>query len=238
MNAIWNFIRSNKWIVFGVFLAAGLLICFTGRKLFKVVLFTTAMLAVTIAGMVLAYSAFLYKSQEQWVGWVTLAVCILIGAGVGFIMLKLLRFGIFLIAGFGGFCLGLVIWDAFLYFVQSQVVMWISLIAFALLCGLIALKIEETVLILATSFTGAYLMFRGIGMVAPGWPNSFTLSELMNTKAIDSIDPYFYAYLAGIVIFTILGCVVQFKQKKKDDEADRHPYTRYRNKKRGRRDSY
>jgi hypothetical protein len=107
--------------------------------------------------------------------------------------------------------------------------MWCAVVAFGIIVGLLALKIEEHVLIIATSFAGAFLFARGVGIVAPGWPNSFTLTELMDSGTIDEIDPIFYAYLAGIVVLTILGCVVQYKQKKKDDENDKHPYTRFRN---------
>jgi hypothetical protein len=119
INGIWNWIKDNKWIIFAVFAVCGLLICFTGRKLFRVVLFMTTMIVVVGVGMFFCYTVFLYKQTEQWVGWTTLAVWILIGILAGWIMLKLRRFGIFLLAGWGGVLLGLTLWDAFLYTVES-----------------------------------------------------------------------------------------------------------------------
>lgn len=228
VSALWTWIQHNRWVIFSALIVFGLFACFFGRKLFKVVLFLTAMIVVSFAGMFLCYSTFLYKEHQNWVGWTVLACWIVIGLLAGVLMLKLLRFGIFLLATWGGILLGQIIWTSFVYYSASQAVYWICIVAFGIIIGLLALKIEEHVLIFATSFTGAYMFHRGIAMVAPGWPNDMTLAKLVEDKRIDQIDPRFYAYLAGIVILTIIGIVVQYKQKKRDDENDRHPYTRFR----------
>lgn len=210
-------------------MVVGLLTCFFGRKLFKVVLFVTAMTVVTAGGLFICYSTFLYKNTKEWVPWTVLGVMIVVGILAGVLMLKLYRFGVFLLAAWGGVLLGQLLWTTFIVYSGAAWVQWVSIIAFAIIVGLLALKIEEHVLILATSFTGAYMFCRGVGMVAPGWPNDMTIQELIKNGSIDEVDPLFYAYLAGIVILTILGAVVQYKMKKKDDENDKHPYKRFRN---------
>jgi len=227
ISAIWEWIQNNRWVIFVALMAIGLLTCFFGRKLFKVVLFVTAMSVVTAGGLFICYSSFLYKDDREWVAWTVLSVMIILGILAGVLMLKLMRFGIFLLALWGGFLLGQLLWTSFIVYTGAAWVQWVSVIGFALVCALLALKIEEHVLIIATSFTGAYCFCRGVGMVAPVWPNDFTIGELIKNKTVPEVEGIFYAYLAGIIILTIAGCVVQYKMKKQDDEADRHPYKRF-----------
>ena len=52
---------------------------------------------------------------------------------------------------------------------------------------------------------------RGIGIMAGGFPNEYVLINQIQSGAISSIDPVFYAYLAGIVVMTIICSIVQWK---------------------------
>lgn len=81
-------------------------------------------------------------------------------------------------------------------------------------------------MIVGTAFIGAYAMMRGIGMYAGGFQNEYTIVSEISSGATDSILLTTYAYLFGVVVFTIVGSVVQFKMFRKTQEDMKHPYNR------------
>lgn len=99
------------------------------------------------------------------------------GLLVGYLCTKLVKLGAFLLATWGGLSLGLLLYNAFLYKVNSQAFFWIFIVGLALVCGIVALFVFDHALILATSLAGAWLIGAGIGLVAGHYPNPFTIVE-------------------------------------------------------------
>jgi hypothetical protein len=116
------------------------------------------------------------------------------------------------------------LYNAFLYKINSQVFFWIFIVALALICGILALIVYDHALILATSLAGAFLFTAGIGLVAGHYPNPFTIVEQLKNGTIDHIDPIFYAYLAGTLVLWVLGAIVQYTQRRHDHKNGRDPY--------------
>ena len=209
------------------FMIIGLFMGFMGRKLFKVILFLGAVLLVVGLVLVIFYSTFLKENTASWVGWVVLGCSVLLGLLLGCLFVKLLKLGAFVIAAWGGFSLGLILYEAFpMYKIDSQVFFWCFTLGLALICGLLALCLLDHVLILATSLAGAYFFIAGIGLVAGRFQNPFTIvTERMNGQIV-SIDPVFYAYLAGILVMWVLGAMVQYRHRRQDNDMGRDPYNR------------
>lgn len=84
--------------------------------------------------------------------------------------------------------------------------------------------IFDHALIISTTIVGSYAFVRGISLYAGRYPNEFTLVELIQKGLIKSIDPMFYAYLAGILVSIVIGMVVQYKHRKSSKPVERHPY--------------
>ena len=124
--------------------------------------------------------------------------------------------------------LGLLINETFLYKQQSQDLFWCLGIGVAIILGLLTFILFNHVIILTTAFMGAYLFWRGISLYAGGFPNEFDLIEKVETGARANVNPWFYAYLVGIVLSTIGGSIVQFKQLREMDEEERNPYNKLR----------
>ena len=84
-------------------------------------------------------------------------------------------------------------------------------------------------IITVTAFTGAYFFIRGISLFIPdSYPNEFTLIKELNNNAA-SVTGWFYLYLGFMVLFTILGMIVQCRHLKAEKEehgedAIHHPY--------------
>jgi peptidoglycan/LPS O-acetylase OafA/YrhL len=90
-----------------------------GRKLFKFAIFFLGMAAFVFLSMLFMYSTFFDKKTDPAYGWGTLAISIILGALVGLILAKLSKIGVAVLAGWGGFSLGLILWSSFLYYINS-----------------------------------------------------------------------------------------------------------------------
>lgn len=225
-NALIQFVDEYAWF-FGIgFIAIGLFLAFLGRKIFNATLFIIT--AIIVAGLILFifYATFLEDSTAAWVGWTVLGFAVLLGLVAGFLMVKFEKFGAALVAGWGGFCLGVLLNETVLYLATSAVLFWCVNIGLALICAILGFVLLDQTVILATAFIGSYMTMRGIGIMAGGFPNEYVLINMIESGAIDNIDPVFYAYLAGIVVLTILASIVQFKMYKKSQEDGQHPYSK------------
>lgn len=222
LSAIWGWFKSNKWVMFAVFLVFGVIICFFGRSLFKPVLFLTAIIMSTALIMLLFYSTFLKSTTKQWVGWVVLVSSVLVGLLLGWLFMKFVRLGAFCLAAWGGYAVGLLLYNAFLYKMDSTVGFWCFTIGVALVFGVLALCFFDHILIHATAILGSFMAVYGIGLVAGRYTNPFTIVDLIKNGEIDSVDPVFYGYMAGNLVLYGIGCVIQYRQKNAD--PDHNPY--------------
>ena len=98
------------------------------------------------------------------------------GLLVGFIFMKISKLGAFVLAGWGGFCLGLLIWNSFLYLAtSSNVLFWIFTVGLGVIMGILAIFLFDHIIILMSAMAGAYVFVLGIGMVAGRYQNPFTV---------------------------------------------------------------
>jgi hypothetical protein len=160
--------------------------------------------------MLICYSTFARDNDKQWVGWLIFVVSITIGIGVGFVFIKYPKIGGFALASWGGFSMGLLIYDAFLYKIESQAALWSFAVGLGLLYGIILLFFFDHILIHSTAMLGSFMFIYGIGMVAGHYANPFTIVELLDNNQFDSIDPLFYAYFGGNLVLYGLGCFWQY----------------------------
>lgn len=101
--------------MFAVMVIVGSVICFLGRTLFKPVLFIAGMMLSVCLVWLIFYSTFLSSNTKSWVGWVVLIGSLLFGLIIGTLFVKLVKLGAFVLSAWGGFTVGLLIYNAFLY---------------------------------------------------------------------------------------------------------------------------
>lgn len=126
--------------------------------------------------MIICYSTFTKHSSEVWVGWVILVISTMIGLGIGFLFIKYKMVGAFFLSAWAGFSFGLLIYNSFIYKLDSDVALWCFTVGMGLLYGGMIFFFFDQVLILATSLLGSFLTVYGIGMVAGRYTNPFTLA--------------------------------------------------------------
>ena len=228
LSGLWQWFTKNKWFMFVAFLIIGSVLCFLGRTLFRPVLFIAGMLLAVSLVWIIFYSTFLNENTKPWVGWVVLVGAIIFGLVIGCLMVKLVKLGAFVLAAWGGYALALLIYNAFLYKMNSNTGFWCFTVGVALVFGILALFFFDHILIHATALAGSFLVINGIGLVAGRYQNPFTIADEINNGVIDKIDPVFYAYFVANIVLYVLGMLFQYRQKKGDKVNGKDPYSRLR----------
>ena len=138
LNALTEFLDKYYWLFGTLLLVFGVFLTFFGRKLFVFTVFIIGACLTVCAVMILFYSTFLKSTTAYWVGWLVLSLSILAGLGVGFLCTKVLRFAGSLVCAYGGFMLGVVINEMWLYIYHSEAVFWCVSIGLAVAIGILA----------------------------------------------------------------------------------------------------
>lgn len=88
-----------------------------GRKLWVVAIFLISAFLTMAIILLVFYTTFLKNTTADWVGWTVLGCSIIFGVILGLVMTKLQRVGAAIIAGWGGFVLGILLNETVLYLV-------------------------------------------------------------------------------------------------------------------------
>jgi len=205
-------------IVLGIFFA------FFGFKLFQVALFLVVTIVVTGLIMFIFYSTCLTDNTENWLGWLMLVCSVVVGLLAGLLSVKLENLEGALLAAWGFFLLGVLLNETVVWLAGKAWLFWTINIVLALIGFALGWKFTKHAEVLATSFIGSYMFFKGIGIMAGGFPNIYSLINMIESGAWDSIDPVFYAYMAGVVIMFIGTSIFQFKFFFHKEQTTTHPY--------------
>jgi hypothetical protein len=111
----------NRYVgLWGIMLISiGGLLGIFGRKLFKPTICLMGGAATVFILLLLFYSLFFNTNTQSWVGWTVLIISSAIGSVVGLFLAKITRVGVAVLGACGGFCLGLILYSAFLYKFES-----------------------------------------------------------------------------------------------------------------------
>lgn len=229
-SPIWAWIGGQRYIWGGVIIAAGIILGLFGKPLFKPAICIIATIAIMFVLGVIITSIFFNRSTPSWAGWVVFSVALLVGALGGLILAKLTRLGVGVLAGWGGFLLGVMLYSAFIYRIDNNkhVAFWVFNISLAVICGVLSIWLFNYAIIAATALIGAYGFCRGISFYAGGFPDEYDLVNNVEIGNWDAIPKTFWAYFASMVILAIFFMVVQYKMWKKTKDQHQHPYIYHR----------
>ena len=187
----------------------GFVIGVFGKPLFKPVIFVVGTVVFVLVVSMLIFSLFFDRDTEDWLMWLIFTLCVLVGGVAGFVLAKLSRLGAGVLAGWGGFCLGLILYNSFLYKADDErrIVFWVFNISLAILAGITSIFLFNHALIIGTSIIGAYGFVRGISMYAGGFPDEMELVTMIKYQQMSGIDNRFYGYMIGFIVAAI-SCTV------------------------------
>lgn len=194
--------------------------------MFKPIIYIVSVSIVSSLILVIAYNTFLLNNNKTWVGWLVIAIAILAGLAAGCCVIRIIKVAIFIVAAWGGYAFALLIYNAFMYKMNSEAGFWSFTIGVGLVFGVLSLCFFNHILIHATAFLGSYMAIFGIGLVAGRYTNPFTIVEMIRNHQIESVDPVFYAYMAGNLVLYALGMLFQYRQKNGDPHHNPYEYSK------------
>ncbi|KAF1335847.1 hypothetical protein FI667_g783, partial [Globisporangium splendens] len=197
-------------------ICAGIAVCFFGYRMLRPTMFLSGFLV----GGFLTSSAieYLFKN-ESWVDtawWISLFVG---GLLVGALVVALYSIGIFAVGAAGGVLLATMLNTSVGYKMfpeNPNTGLFILAVILGLIGGILALKIEKPVIVVATSLVGAVLAISGVGYFAKNFPDITDLKQFATKNEegewVYSMPTVWWGYLAGMLALFLLGMLVQFKK--------------------------
>ncbi len=182
-------------------IAGGVITCFFGHKLFKVVLALVGFLAGAIAGGGLAT---LLTSGAQGVVWVAAILTGILGA---FILIWAFQVGVFLVGAVAGLLIGGVIGTSLSGVIQIAVIA-----LFVILGGLLALKLQRVVVGLATALIGAaFIVGAGLNLVVGAEEASAIGRAAVDSSVLGQVG---WIAIGSWIILSVAGSALQLGGKR------------------------
>lgn len=103
----------------------------------------------------------------------------------GVLLAKFIKVGAAILAAWGGFALGLILNEAFMYRFEYSWVFWTTNGVCMAVCAGLAFKFLDQSVIFATATLGSYGLIRGVSCYAGHYYNEFTIIKLLQAGAID-----------------------------------------------------
>jgi hypothetical protein len=223
-SIIWEYISMIEPYIGVIAIVGGFMLCFYGLKLIKPSICFVTFLSCIVVSLFIFYAIFLDAIELTPVFWYFLGGGVAGGVAVGLILARYVKFGAAILGGWGGFAAGLILNEAILFRFELSWLFWASNIACIIIAAFITYKIFEPAIIASSAVIGAYFIARGVSVYLGHYYNEFTIINQLKAGAIDEIDPLYWGYVGGFVVFTIVGILYQRSTRPKKVSA--HPYHR------------
>ncbi len=202
--SFWNSIIENKQIVGSILMISGVFFCFFGiRFLFL----TEIVIGVVGTAFVLMFFLFSYLQIQfsTMEFWLIIAVSVLIGIIVGYFISKMKKIPAVILGACCGYLLSILLFQFVLKYINTNpyVVFWVTAFVCAAVLGVFAWFFSKHVMILGTSFLGAYAIIRGLSIIAGGFPDERQIMDLINLREWDQLKNV-YNYFLTIFSFLTL----------------------------------
>mmetsp|Transcript_6245 Transcript_6245/g.8703 ORF Transcript_6245/g.8703 Transcript_6245/m.8703 type:complete len:232 (-) Transcript_6245:48-743(-) len=189
----------------------GLIFCFAGYRLWRPILFVTGFI---IAAGVLCLTLFEHTGLKDLE---IIAIALIGGIIIGTLTIYLIKLGIFAL----GASLGLLLFASIISvkdggLVSHDIVYYMALGAFPFTLGVLALCAEHYIMIVATSFAGAFSLMATLDHFSKGGLSKVVPAIIKNHPDEIEADVKTYAELAGIFVLFLAGLYVQTQHTAKD----------------------
>lgn len=220
-----KFISEYSFLFGAVMIVFGILLAFCGNKFLTIVIGIVTGLATIVLGVYLTSrlvdAIFDKEDIKDYAVWIILALWVILGILAGVFIARKRKWGISVVAAFGGVMLGLLLTTVFGPALKNVYVYYAIVIGCGIVAFVVTFFVEKFVLIVVTSFLGSYAIIRGISLYAGGFPNETELHTMAQDGLIDwtTFPKAFYGYLAAILVLAILTSIFQFRNNKDDEKS-------------------
>ena len=182
---IWEYIAYGEPNFRVAAIDGGFLLAFYGFKLLKPSICIAGFLSCTCVALLIFYAWHVSSIDELATFYYWMAGGAVAGILVGLLLARYVKVGAAILGGWGGFVVGLILNEAFMYQFEYVWVFWTTNVVAILVCALLTFKIFDHAMILSTSVLGAYGLARGVSCYAGHYYNEFTIIKLLKAGAID-----------------------------------------------------
>lgn len=211
------FFENNRYYISFIVSAFGLILAAFGKKLFKFLAVILCGIAlVQLVGILIVNLIKQWFTKELYI-WITLGVSFLVGMGVGIILLKCITVLFFIVGGAFGYVIGVFVYDILIMYVNwnGTIVYWVTIGISIIVFGLLGLKVEVLITIIATSVIGGYAAVRGMSFIIGGFPDESKIFDLVSEKEWDQlkemITNWALFYFVVWILIAVGGIVLQCK---------------------------
>lgn len=176
VSEIWDYIGqyANYFGAFAIII--GFLLCFFGHALIKPSLCFTGFLTTVAVVLFIFYGVYLNNPSDLADFWYFLGGGALAGIAIGLLLAWAVKVGAAILAGWGGFCLALILNETVFYRAGQPWLYWTSIAIISIACAVAAFFVFDHAVILASVVLGAYAMMRGISAYAGHYYNEATMA--------------------------------------------------------------
>lgn len=169
VNTLWLWIEGYWFIVMPVGIITGLFLFFTqhqqSKNIESMTFFLVTMGTITSIVFFLFYFLIFQENSSAWIGWVILAIGIIISLPFCYLSLKYLPFACIVCAIPAGTCLAFVLQVAVIYMIQFQNALYITIGALCLVFIVIGLMFQDHAINILNAITASYVIMRCIGLI-------------------------------------------------------------------------
>lgn len=198
-----------------VLIAVGVLLCFFGRRFFKFFLAAAGFLSGGLLSFLILIKFeewFTFASMQDHAYTIIVAVSVVIGLLGAVLCLFLWRVGVYALAGAGGFFLAT--WLMTLRggsLIPHQIGRDVFIVLVAIACMIAAFFLETIVVVAASAIAGSNAIVIGLDCFI-NWGYKVLVLACFASKRIiiDGLTWQMWVSVAAVVVFAVIGAVVQF----------------------------
>lgn len=208
VNDLWEFLERHNLIFGFTALVIGAYFIVFSLKFFKATLFISGLMTSIITFLLISYKIFLPNEVSNTYGYIFVAVGLVTGIIWGIFISRFSKLGVMNLGVLSGMGFMLYLYPITFYFLSpsiSYIVLWSCMGVLGLVVGVSSILCFPGSFVLASSFLGSLLFFKGINGGAGGYPNEFVISAEYTEGRFSVLPWTTYLYMACVIVLAMVG---------------------------------
>lgn len=186
--SFWNTITGNKNLIGTAMIMTGFFFLLFGIKFIFITEIGIGIMATSSVLMYVLFS-YLHIQYTEMEFWLITIICLLSGIILGYGLIKFKKVPVVVLAVGCGYILAIFTFHLFLKYIKyyPYAIFWLTAGSLAIGFGVLAWAFYEHVLVIGTSFVGAYAIIRGMALINGGFPDERQVMDLINFAEWDQL---------------------------------------------------
>jgi hypothetical protein len=222
---IVEFFDKFSYVTAVIAIIIGLVQCFYGYRLYRPTVFLLGFLLAFMVIVLFLFGIWTGPDSPSYKGYVIVGFAVITGILFGFLVAAVAWVAIVVSGAILGFFLSTFLYTLALYKIASKPdnLLFYNTLAIGMVLGSIGgYEFQSAILILSCSFTGSYLIVRGVSVFIGGFPSELNLSTNSQAGIEETSSVYYYVYLAAILVLTAAGIFAQKRLHSSDFQEEQN----------------